>query len=130
MSWQPLEQGLFSKKAVGMFRRLTVVPGQAEAHLVNGLIMDIFNIFIAQKLRFEKRDMPPMDLGVKFDRKDLLFVYSVGAMILLALPVRARKGKDLEAVDLVLAPAQAALSQEGRTVSDLLDKLPDPYHRS
>jgi hypothetical protein len=127
MSWQPLEQGLIGKRQVGMVRRVSLSPGQAEQDIVNGLIMDIFNIFIAQKLKFEKRDMPPMDLGVKV--KDQLFLYSIdgGRMHLIAMGVR--KKKELLAVDLVLVPAQVALSEQGKSMMALLDGISDNYVR-
>lgn len=129
MSWQPLEQGLIGKRTVGMQRRLAVVPGQAEQHLVNGLIMDIFNIFIAQKLQFEKKDMAPMGLEIKFKRKDLLFVYSIHGGQLTLLALAERKKDEMLSIGLVLTPGQVATSETGTNIMSILDGIPSPYSR-
>jgi hypothetical protein len=131
--WTQVRQGLIGKKVVGIERTIDISPGQAEQDVVNGLVMDIFNLFIARKLEFEKRERPPMDTEVRYKQKDLLFVYSLdgGSRYLLALA--SRSSKVLVSVTLMLTPAPPEVSHPGSDpgweTATILDGIKSPYMR-
>lgn len=125
--WAPVQQGLIGKKVVGHERKMAVAPGIPEKEFVNGLIMEVFNLFISRKMQFDKRDLPPMDLGVRYKKGELLFVYSISGGSLFLLALACRKGHAVEDIRLVLAPPAAASSQEGADVKALLSGIRSPY---
>jgi hypothetical protein len=126
-SWGELKQGLFSKKLVAIERTIEVHPGQDEQKVVNGLIMDIFNLFIARKMNFKKKDMPPMNLQVKYSSKDLLFVYAIDDGRLHLLALADRSSKVLVSVRLLITPAPGDPNEMGWEITRILDAIASPY---
>jgi len=135
-NWSEKSQSLFGKRNVGIERDLLVTQGTDEKTVVNGLIMDIFNIFISQKITFDKKNLPPLNIDYRFSERDVLFVYAITNpqdtdptqnLYLLGLAQRAKKNKPLDGIKLVLAPGKQATSAHGEAIANLLDILKSPY---
>lgn len=135
-NWVQKSQGLFSKRLVGVERLMTVTLGTDEKTVVNGLIMDIFNLFNSYKLKFEKKNLPPLTIDYRFNEKDVLFVYAVTNpanpepymnLHVLGLAQRAKKGGPLTGILVILCPGKQATSQHGEQIAALLDEIRSPY---
>jgi hypothetical protein len=135
-NWSAKSQSLFGKRIVGVERDLKVSRATDEKTIINGLIMDIYNIFISQKLAFDKKNLPPLTIDYRFSERDVLFVYAItnpqdpdpiSNLYLLGLAQRAKKNQPLDGIKLVLAPGKQATSAHGEAIAGILDVLRSPY---